>query len=90
VKEWRMKRYLYTTAGVVTKDVPDRKDPLRVSTIIEVWNATALTENPEMARTLTLGAMLEEWPMKDGWKNHIAFVRLIADDTLRAGLNRED
>jgi hypothetical protein len=71
-----VKRRPYTTAGFAAKRVIRNG---RAETDINVWNGTVFADSDEMARTLTLGAMLIEWPMKDGWERHTAFVRLIDD-----------
>jgi hypothetical protein len=75
-------RRLYTTAGVATKKNGENGE----ITNINIWNGTVLAYDDEMARTLTLGAMLVEWPMKDGWEHHEAFVRRVDTDVVRGAL----
>lgn len=51
---------------------------------VNIWNGTVLAEDYEMARMITLGAMLVEWPMAEGWIRHEALVRLIDECVIQA------
>jgi hypothetical protein len=75
-----MGRRPYTTSGIAMRTVV-RDGSLQ--TDVNVWNGTVSADSDEMARTLTLGAILVEWPMKEGWQRHEAFVRRISDEVLR-------
>ena len=70
-------RKVFFVAGLVFKKGKDfNSSELRVITLV------LFSVDAGHARELALGAILSEFPMKDGWIEHEVFIRLLSDDVL--------